>query len=131
MSKELNSIEYQKHGKLRLSKIVEKKDYTYKGKVYDICVSNSHSYTVDDIVVHNSAGASIVVYLLGITRIDPLPWDFPFERFLNEKRSSGDNARIRLTLEDGSIHEYLPGDIIKTIDGREIKAKDLKNGDEI
>lgn len=33
-----------------------------------------------------SAGGSLVCYLLGITELDPIRWDLPFERFINEGR---------------------------------------------
>lgn len=35
-----------------------------------------------------SAGGSMVLYLLGISDLDPLRWDLPFERFLNPDRIS-------------------------------------------
>jgi len=35
-----------------------------------------------------SAAGSLVVYALGITQIDPIKYDLPFERFLNEGRGS-------------------------------------------
>lgn len=33
-----------------------------------------------------SAASSLVVYILGISKIDPLEYDFLFERFLNPDR---------------------------------------------
>jgi intein/homing endonuclease len=128
MEKELNLKESQKHGALRLSKIIEKKDYIYEGKVYDIKVSNAHSYTIDDIIVHNSSGSSLLLYLLGITRIDPIRWDFPFARFLNEKKIDVNSERIRIHTETGVI-DLKPNQEVK-VNGVLKKAKDLKDGED-
>ena len=56
-------------------------------KVYDIQVAQDHSFMTDSFVVHNSAGSSLVCYLLRITEINPM--EFPqmvFERFLDPGR---------------------------------------------
>jgi DNA polymerase III subunit alpha len=39
-----------------------------------------------------SAAGSLVSYLVGITSIDPIPFNLLFERFYNEGRNSGDNV---------------------------------------
>ena len=36
--------------------------------------------------IRGSAGSSLVCYLLGITDIDPIAWDIPITRFMNELR---------------------------------------------
>jgi DNA polymerase-3 subunit alpha len=77
-----------------------------------------------------SSGASLIVYLLGITRIDPLLWDFNFERFLNTKKISSDSERIRIT-KDGIDIDLRPNEEVKLKNGIIKKAKDLKIGDEI
>ena len=41
-----------------------------------------------------SSGGSLVAYLLGITEIDPIPYDLSFERFFNESRCSPDNISL-------------------------------------
>lgn len=71
---------------MRFSKIVKKSNEDYKGKVYDLCVDESHSYNIDGLVVHNSGAGSLVNYALGITKVDPLQYDLIFERFLNKDR---------------------------------------------
>ena len=38
-------------------------------------------------ISRGSAGGSLLSYLLGITNIDPIEWDLPFERFLNPGRA--------------------------------------------
>lgn len=35
-------------------KIIKKTYNEYKGKVYDLCVEGSHSYNVENKIVHNS-----------------------------------------------------------------------------
>lgn len=64
-------------------KLKSKKFIQYKGEVIDLCVENSHTYNVEGIAVHNSAGGSLVAYVLYITDLDPIKWDLPFARFLS------------------------------------------------
>ena len=68
---------------MRFKKILNKVKEHYKGKVYDLCVKDSHSYNIDWLVVHNSGAGSLVNYALKITKVDPLQYDLIFERFLN------------------------------------------------
>jgi len=71
---------------------LKKKTYKkYKGKVYDLRVSNSHTYNIESLGVHNSGGGSLVCYLTGITLIDPIEYGLIFERFFNAGRYSSDN----------------------------------------
>ena len=39
---------------MKFARIVSKKHENYKGKVYDLCVKDSHSYNIDNLIVHNS-----------------------------------------------------------------------------
>ena len=71
---------------MKFKQITKKVIKEYKGKVYDLCVENSHSYNIENLVVHNSGAGSIVNYALGITKVDPLKYDLIFERFLNPDR---------------------------------------------
>ena len=66
---------------LPITKINTVKDF--KGKVYDLHVKDNHSYMINNIIVHNSAGGSLVAYFMMIHDIDPLDYDLLFERFLN------------------------------------------------
>lgn len=59
----------------------------YKGKVYDISVEKDKTYSINNVVVHNSAGGSLVAYALGVTTIDPIKYGLLFERFLSEQRT--------------------------------------------
>lgn len=61
------------------------KEY-YEGKVYDLQVSNTNTYSLNGILSSNSVGGSLVCYLLGITSIDPLKWGLSFDRFLSPSR---------------------------------------------
>lgn len=56
--------------------------------VYDLTVEHDHSYLTTAFAAHNSAGGSLICYLLGITEIDPIKNDLIFERFLNPDRVS-------------------------------------------
>lgn len=67
--------------------VVSKKIKKFNGKVYDLKVEGEHTYSVSDCVVHNSGAGSLVLYLLNITRIDPIKYGLLFERFLSDERS--------------------------------------------
>jgi DNA-directed DNA polymerase III PolC len=66
--------------------VVSKEEFEYSGPVYDLNVEDDHNYNINGYVVHNSGAGSLVVHLLGITKIDPIKYGLYFERFLNEKR---------------------------------------------
>jgi len=68
-------------------KIKSTKIKKYKGKVYDISVDVDKTYSINNIVVHNSAAGCLVAYALGITTIDPIKYDLLFERFLSDART--------------------------------------------
>ncbi len=54
-----------------------------------------------------SAAGSIVAYLLGITKVDPLQYDLLFERFLNSSRVSMPDIDIDFCMEGrGRVLEY-------------------------
>lgn len=57
----------------------------HKNTVYDLTVSDKHSYVVNNIIVHNCAG-STVAYISDITDVDPVKWNTVFSRFCNEHR---------------------------------------------
>lgn len=71
-----------------LNKIIKKEKITYKGNVIDLKVKNDPSYNIEGVVVHNSAGGSLLSYSLGIIAIDPIEHGLYFERFLNPDRNS-------------------------------------------
>lgn len=61
-----------------------------KISVYDLTIANNPSYMLNNIIVHNSGAASLLNYLLGITRIDPLKHELRFDRFYNAGRNTPD-----------------------------------------
>lgn len=71
-----------------MAKLISKKKIAYRGQVHDLSVENTHSYNINSIAVHNSAAGSLVVYLLGITKVDPIEYGLLFTRFLNSGRSA-------------------------------------------
>lgn len=72
---------------MRFTKITHVSKEKYDGKVYDITVEDVHSYNIDNLIVHNSACGSLLLYLIGITRnIDPIKYNLLFERFLTVDR---------------------------------------------
>mgnify|MGYP000080416539 CR=1 FL=1 len=110
-------------------KLLKKKFKKYVGKVYDLEVdSDDHSYVVNNAVVHNSAGGSLIAALLDITRLDPIGFDLLFERFLNKGRAGyfTEAETIEVTLEDGTVKEYFPE---QWVNGGSKQAKELKVGD--
>ena len=72
---------------METTKIKKRKIKHFKGKVYDLNIKNEHTYSISDCAVHNSGAGSLVLYLLNITKIDPIKHDLIFERFLSESRS--------------------------------------------
>lgn len=56
-------------------------------RVYDLSVNGHPSYTVNHVVVHNSAAGSLISYALGITKIDPIPYGLIFARYLSAGRA--------------------------------------------
>lgn len=60
----------------------------YTGKVHDLTVSESHTYNVEGKAVHNSAGASLLAYVLNITQMDPIKHGLLFERFMTRKKKA-------------------------------------------
>src|SRR6056297_896157 len=61
-------------------------NFDYSGDVYDIGVEIDHTYTINGYSVHNSAAGSLVNYVIGITKVDPIKHDLLFERFLDIER---------------------------------------------
>ena len=109
---------------------------TYSGKVYDLQVSNDPSYTINNVVVHNSSAGSLVAYLLDITGIDPIKYGLLFERFLNEGRLiSRKKCEVIIITDDNNVElELLPSDQVHiTRDGVEytIQASEVQEGDSI
>jgi len=77
-------------------KIKRKTPLHYKGTVCDLSVTNTASYNVEGVGVHNSAAGCLVSYLIGITSIDPIRYNLIFDRFYN----SGRNTKDRISMPD-------------------------------
>lgn len=93
---------------MKLSKVTKITQKPYSGKVYDLQVSEVHSYTVDDLTVHNSVCGSLIAYVLNITTIDSVKYGLYFERFLNPDRVSNPDIDIDLGRERRhEVFEYL------------------------
>jgi len=75
-------------------KLKSKKKIHYKGKVNDLTVKNSHTYNVEGLSVHNSGAGSLASYLLGITEVDPIPFNLMFERFYNAGRNTATHVSM-------------------------------------
>lgn len=86
-------------------KLKSKKIIKYKGKVHDISVKNTHTYNVEGLAVHNSAGGTLVAYMLGITGINPIPYDLIFERFYNAGRNTKDRVSYPDIDVDVPVHK--------------------------
>lgn len=80
-----------------------------------------------------SSVGSLVVYLLGITRLDPLDprysYPFEFERFLDLNRA-GINKIVVIKDENGNEYRFNPNQEVETKNGKK-KASELKEEDEI
>lgn len=70
-----------------------------------------------------SVCGSLVAYCMGITQIDPIPYQLYFERFLNKSRVEAHHA-FHLIMSDGSELEFHDGDRIPLVGGGEIEAGD-------
>jgi intein/homing endonuclease len=53
-------------------RVKDVKSVDFKGTVYDLTVDKDHSYIVNQVGVHNSAGGGLSHWLLGITGTDPI-----------------------------------------------------------
>lgn len=80
-----------------------------------------------------SAGASLIAYLLGITRIDPIEWDLNFSRFMTPERADT-GKRISIVTQDGeelTFDEFAKINIVRNNENITVKAKDILDTDEI
>lgn len=75
-----------------------------------------------------SAAGSLVAFLLGIHRVDPILWNMQFERFLSPNMGS---EEIVCEDSEGKIKTFHEDSIVKLKGGKSKKAKELVEGDEI
>lgn len=69
-------------------KVIKKLGYTRYFLMFNDIVNDLRQQNITVGPGRGSAVSSLVAYLLGITKIDPLEYNLFFERFLNEKRKS-------------------------------------------
>ena len=88
---------YQKSSNIQKDLIIEPEGFfvkikniekvPYNGKVYDLTVQNDHSYIINHIAVHNSSGAGLDNYLMGLTQYDCIAQGVNnYFRYLNKNR---------------------------------------------
>lgn len=101
-----------------MAKVIRKDPFLYSGPVQDLQVSNTHSYNIEGKGVHNSAGGSLLAYVLNITQMDPIKHGLLFERFMTSKKKCLDPLTIVLT-EDGpkSLEVVKVGEKVLTHNG--------------
>jgi len=93
---------------LKFTKIKKKEYENYDGYVYDLTVEESHSYNIDNLIVHNSGAGSLVCYTTNITKVDPLEYDLLFERFLNPDRGHLPDVDADFCINNGyKVFDYL------------------------
>jgi len=83
----IHRVDLKRHGDLIVPKVKSVKRIENSGKVHDLNVSETHSYNVEGLAVHNSSASSIVCYSLGITGVCPMENGLIFERFLDPEAS--------------------------------------------
>lgn len=106
--KSIQNTCYFNDGKYLYIKVTGKSNIFNESKVvYDITVEDNPSYSTDKYIVHNSAAGSLVLYLIGVTGIDPVKYNLYFERFVSK-------ARARQFTENGI--KYLDGSYLADCD---------------
>jgi len=65
-------------------KLIEETETT----VYDLTVENNHSYTINNMCVHNSVTGYYTLYLIDMHQMNPIEWNLPAYRHLNSSRVS-------------------------------------------
>ena len=56
--------------------------------VYDLTIENNHSYTINNMCVHNSVTGYYTMYLIDMHQMNPIKWNLPAYRHLNSSRVS-------------------------------------------
>lgn len=101
--------------------------------MYDLEINNRrHSYIVGGALVHNSAAGSLVSYLLGIVKVNPLEYDLLFSRFLTKGRLVRHETEEIIKINGEK--EISSNDFVKIERGGEemiVKAKELQEGDKL
>lgn len=106
--------------------VIKKEFKRYCGTVYDLNVQDDHNYIVNGFKVHNSAGGSLVLFLLNVTQVDPIKYNLLFERFLDSSRLDD------IINKGGKVSGCFSEDTYVAMSNREFKyIKDVNVGDKI
>ncbi|MAH43749.1 hypothetical protein CL614_08595 [archaeon] len=105
-----------------MSKIIRKKILKYKGDVIDLHISNSHTYNVEGKGVHNSGAGSLVNYLLGITQLDPIPYNLLWSRFLGRHRCLDEETYVMTESGKKKLKDIVEGEKVLTHNGKHRKV---------
>ena len=101
-----NSQNFKKIKSGYLVKVSSLEEVNHIKHVYDITVEEDHSYMTTHGAIHNSAGGSLVSYLIGITSVNPLEYGLIFERFHNKEKKSFPDIDTDFA-HPGKVKEYL------------------------
>ena len=90
--------------------------------IQTIATANGKVLTADDLVVAGAANCSYILFRMGVTKVDPLEYELPFERFINPldesatrgveypifvrgkvKRNPTEDDLLRLAIENGIL----------------------------
>ena len=107
-----------------MAKLVRKKTIKYVGEVIDLHVSNSHTYNVEGKGVHNSGAGSLINYLLGITQVDPIPYNLLWARFLGRHRCLDEDTYVISESGKKKIKDVVEGEKVLTHTGQYRKILD-------
>jgi hypothetical protein len=77
-------------------------------------------------MLRGSSGSSLILYYLGISKIDPIKYSIPLSRFINSLRKTPPDIDIDIPL---SLRDTLISDIIKSNDDCVRMSSDYKNED--
>ena len=108
-------------------RVMSAKDIVQAAKekyIQTIATANGKVLTADDLVVAGAANCSYILFRMGVTKVDPLEYELPFERFINPldesatrgveypifvrgkvKRNPTEDDLLRLAIENGIYAE--------------------------
>ena len=122
-------IEY-KNGKISVASVISTNIFSYKGIVHDLTVKDTSSYNINGLIVHNSGVASLCLYCLGVTALDPIKNKLMFSRFLSPDRVSPPDVDLDFDqtrqheIFDYIVHKYGSDCIARIGTYTSLKAKD-------
>ena len=104
---------------------------------YFLILEDIFNYARDNGIVigpgRGSVGSCLVAYLLDLSRVNPVEYEFDFARFMTPERADS-GKRIKITLSDGSekiFKEFDRVEVLRNGEQKKIKAKEILDTDEI